>query len=130
MDDQDDSSELSGWAWYEMGRMAAARSQLVDRNRELVWRIFSPRPNYDAAVELQKANENILAWMAHSEELQNSIVSRDAQITRLQTQITELQERLALAMKCYESVSTDSSERLVKIQALEDLIETLRKGDA
>ena len=130
MDDDHEGNGPGGWAWYQLGRMSVRHDDRMAGNRDLVWSILQPQQPYDPEVELQKANQNILAWMEHCEALKRDLGQKNDTIKQHRAEIAALQERLDLAMKCYDGVSSDSNERLLKIEALEALVEKLRKGEA
>ncbi len=138
--EDDDRGGFSPFLWYKLGQSSAEASQLMDQTADLVRRGFRPpqvvidRDNAVAEAwrlyeELNKANQYIRSWMRCSDELATTVAARDTEIVQLKAQITAVQERLDLAMKCYGSVSADSTDYLAKIQALEELVEKLRKGE-
>lgn len=131
MDDIDsDSAGFSGWAWYEIGRMSARRSQQRAKTRDMLVDALSPaRPEMQNLI-VDQANRNIQSWMNRCKALEGVIETKEGETRELREQIASLTERLDLALKCYEAVSSDSHERQGRIEELELELEQLRKGSS
>lgn len=106
--DDEHSEGFSPFLWYKLGQSSAEHSRLLDETADLVKRGFGPSAHAvelanayaeisRLSLELDKANENIRKWSAHSDRVRAESTRKDAEIRRLGSLLDQREAELKAA---------------------------------
>jgi prefoldin subunit 5 len=158
MDDHEsDSNGLSGWAWYEMGRMDAQDSHRTRQTAAVLHQLFNPQPVVDVDglvaenqqlwqqlqalqaeaqrleahnAELRGANQGLYKWYEWAQGAKQTLAKRKTEVAELRSANAVLQQEYDELVKLYDDLGHEFSKRFARISDLEELVEKLRRGES
>ena len=146
MSDIDDGGAFSPYLWYKLGQSSAEDGRLADEVADLVKRGFRPPAHvvqldnalveiHRLSSELDKANENILKWIAHSDRQKAGLEQRDRQIVDLRSKLATLQAECDITKRLWGDAAAEATEyglelkdKDLEIQDLRRELQELREG--
>ena len=149
-DDESDSDGLSGWAWYEMGRMDVQVSQRTKQTAAVLHQLFNPQPvvDVDALVaenqqlwqqlqalqaefqRLRGANQSLYKWYEWAKDAKKTLAQRKAELAELRASNAALHEEYDAVVKLYDDLGHNYGKQFDQLTDLQKTVEKLRRGES